>query len=106
MIANATPQSTMLTLDDEPVRRAARVDPARFIEALDGLVVIDEVQRVSELILAIKARIDRNQRPGGFLLTGSANLMNLRSIDDSLAGGPRTWLGATDKRGKRCPKRR
>jgi len=89
-IADATPQSTMLTLDDEPVRRAARVDPAGFIEALDGLVVIDEVQRAPELILAIKARIDRNRRAGSFLLTGSANLMNLRSIHDSLAGRAET----------------
>jgi uncharacterized protein len=90
VIAGASTGSTLVTLDDEPVRRAASADPAGFIEALDGLVVIDEIQRVPELILAIKARVDRNRRAGQFLLTGSANLVRLRSIQDSLAGRAET----------------
>lgn len=90
VIAGASPGSTLLTLDDEPVRRAASDDPAGFIEALDGLTVIDEIQRVPELILAIKARVDRNRSAGQFLITGSANLVRLRSIHDSLAGRAET----------------
>lgn len=80
----------LVTLDDEPVRRAALTDPASFVESADGLMVIDEVQRAPELLLAIKAAVDRDRRPGRFLLTGSANLLQLRSVQDSLAGRAET----------------
>ncbi|MBB4275591.1 putative AAA+ superfamily ATPase [Rhizobium mongolense] len=48
--------------------------------------IIDEVQRAPELLLAIKESVDTDQRPGGFLLTGSANLMTLPRVADSRAG--------------------
>lgn len=89
-IAGERPGATLITLDDEPVRRAAQADPAGFIDAFDGLTVIDEVQRAPELLLAIKARVDRRRQPGQFLLTGSANLLRLRSVQDSLAGRAET----------------
>lgn len=65
-------------------------DPSGFLDAFEGLLVIDEVQRVPELLLAIKASVDRDRRPGRFLLTGSANLLRLRSVHDSLAGRAET----------------
>jgi predicted AAA+ superfamily ATPase len=59
---------------------------AEFIAGLDGNIVIDELQRAPELFLAIKAEVDRNCKPGRFLLTGSANVMLLRKHSESLAG--------------------
>ena len=49
-------------------------------------MVIDEIQRVPELLLAIKKSVDKDRRPGRFLLTGSANIMTLPTVADSLAG--------------------
>lgn len=74
-----------LTLDDDSTLTAARTDPVGFIRPLER-AVIDEIQRAPELILAIKESVDRNQAPGRFLLTGSANLSTLPTVADSLAG--------------------
>lgn len=74
-----------LTLDDELTLLAAREDPVGMIRSLDR-AVIDEVQRVPQLLLAIKKAVDEDRRPGRFLLTGSANLMALPTVADSLAG--------------------
>lgn len=74
-----------LTLDDRAVRTAAREDPAGLIRSLDR-AVIDEIQRAPELLLAIKQSVDEDRRPGRFLLTGSANVMTLPTVADSLAG--------------------
>ncbi len=73
------------TLDDQSALDFARADPVGFVRALDA-VVIDEVQRVPELLLAIKVAVDSDARPGRFLLTGSANVLNLPKVADSLAG--------------------
>jgi len=75
-----------LTLDDEPVRSLAQGDPAGFIAGLTAGTVIDEVQRAPDLLLAIKSRVDRDDTPGQFLLTGSANLRRIPSIADALPG--------------------
>lgn len=75
-----------LTLDDTAVLRAAKSDPAGFINALQGPVTLDEVQRAPELFLPIKAAVDRQRTPGRFLLTGSADVLLLPGIADSLAG--------------------
>ncbi len=75
-----------LTLDDAAVRNAATSDPAGFIGGLTGAVTLDEVQRAPELFLAIKAAVDRDRQPGRFLLTGSADVLLLPGIADSLAG--------------------
>ena len=75
-----------LTLDEEPVRSLAMGDPAGFVAGLTRRVVIDEVQRVPELLLAIKARVDRDDTPGQFLLTGSANLRRIPTVSDALPG--------------------
>lgn len=73
------------TLDDAITLNAAATDPIGFVRGLDR-AVIDEVQRVPDLLLAIKTSVDTDPRPGRFLLTGSANLMTLPRVADSLAG--------------------
>ena len=74
-----------LTLDDELTLLSAREDPVGLIRSLD-YAVIDEIQRAPQLVLAIKKSVDEDRRPGRFLLTGSANLMTLPTVADSLAG--------------------
>ena len=74
------------TFDDEAVREAAGADPVGFVAALPDRVVLDEVQRVPELFTTLKAAVDRDRRPGRFLLTGSANVLLLPRLADSLAG--------------------
>ncbi len=76
-------------LDSVVQRRAATGDPAGFVEA-DSLMVIDEIQRVPELLLSIKEQVDADQRPGRFLLTGSARVLGLRALPDTLAGRTET----------------
>lgn len=75
-----------LSLDDANLLAAAVKDPGGFIAQLPDRVTIDEVQRAPELLLAIKRAVDENRRPGRFLLTGSANLLELPHLPDSLAG--------------------
>lgn len=74
-----------LTLDDANTLAAAKEDPTGFVRGLDR-AIIDEIQRAPELILAIKQSVDADGRPGRFLLTGSANLLTLPRVADSLAG--------------------
>ena len=81
----ATADHAYMTLDDETVMEAARSDPAGFIRGL-GRAIVDEVQRVPELLRAIKRSVDEDRRPGRFLLTGSANVLTLPQVSESLAG--------------------
>jgi predicted AAA+ superfamily ATPase len=75
-----------LTLDDAGILSAAKADPAGFVAGLNGPVIIDEVQRAPELLSAIKVAVDRNRASGRFLLTGSANVLTLPRLSESLAG--------------------
>jgi hypothetical protein len=81
----AGPDRPYLTLDAAGTLEAAKTDPVGFVRGLNH-AIIDEVQRAPELILAIKESVDRDPRPGRFLLTGSANIRTLPTIADSLAG--------------------
>ncbi|GII81950.1 hypothetical protein Sru01_69320 [Sphaerisporangium rufum] len=72
-------------LDTPADRQAALTDPAGFV-AFPELMVIDEIQRVPDLLLAIKEQVDGDPRPGRFLLTGSARVLGLRSLPDALPG--------------------
>lgn len=80
-----------LTLDDELTLLSAREDPVGMIRNLDR-AIIDEIQRAPQLLLAIKKSVDEDRRPGRFLLTGSANLMALPTVADSLAGRMETLM--------------
>jgi predicted AAA+ superfamily ATPase len=79
-------QRQYLTFDDPGVLEAAKRDPNGFIAGLSNLVTLDEVQHVPELFPAIKMAIDRKREPGRFLLTGSANVLLLPKLSESLAG--------------------
>ncbi len=72
------------TLDDLDVLDAARRDPEVLVGG-PGPVTLDEVQRAPELLRAVKRAIDRDRTPGRFLLTGSANLLLMRQVSESLA---------------------
>ena len=77
---------TYLTLDDPLTLSQAVEDPDGLVAQGTGLTVIDEVQRAPDLLRAVKLAVDRDPSPGRFLLTGSANLLGLRSVTESLAG--------------------
>ncbi len=85
-IAEKEHRARYLTLDDASVLAAAKSDPAGFLAGFDCPIALDEVQRVPELLVAIKAAVDRKRRPGQYLLTGSANVMMLPKLSESLAG--------------------
>jgi uncharacterized protein len=80
------PSRTYISLDDRNYLELALTDPEGFIDGLPDQVAIDEIQRAPELTLAIKRQVDNNRHPGRFLLTGSANLLQLPRLSDSLAG--------------------
>jgi uncharacterized protein len=84
-------QRTYLTLDDETVLAAARSDPHGLVRGLDR-ASIDEVQRAPDLLRAIKRAVDQDRRPGRFLLTGSADLLTLPRVTESLAGRMETVM--------------
>lgn len=75
-----------LTFDDPGVLAAAKRDPNGFVAGLNTPITLDEVQHVPELFPAIKAAVDRKRESGRFLLTGSANVMLLPKLSESLAG--------------------
>lgn len=78
---------TYRTLDDSITLDEATRDPDGLVGgAPDGLVVIDEVQRAPDLLRAIKRVVDEDPKPGRFLLTGSANLLGMKDVVESLAG--------------------
>jgi len=85
-IVSSDHPATLVTLDDQATREAARVDPNGFIAGLRGPALIDEVQHAPDLLYAIKQAVDEDPTPGRFLLTGSANVLTAPRISESLAG--------------------
>jgi hypothetical protein len=75
-----------LTFDDPGILAAAKRDPNGFVAGLNMPITLDEVQHVPEIFSVIKAAIDRKRQAGHFLLTGSANVMLLPKLSESLAG--------------------
>lgn len=74
------------SFDNDVTRSAAVADPIGFVDGMPDRVILDEIQRVPELFTSIKASVDRDRRPGRFLLTGSANVLLVPKLADSLAG--------------------
>ncbi|GAA2598600.1 ATP-binding protein [Winogradskya consettensis] len=72
-------------MDRAQDRAAALADPVGFVD-LPHLLVIDEIQRAPDLLLAIKASVDEDQRPGRYLLTGSSRLFGMAAAPDALPG--------------------
>lgn len=75
-----------VTFDDATTRATATADPNGFIRNLPENVILDEVQLCPEIFPAIKISVDNNRRPGRFILTGSANVLLLPKLSESLAG--------------------
>jgi predicted AAA+ superfamily ATPase len=89
LVKTILPTSThtkYVTLDDPTVLSAAKNDPLSFLQDLGEQCIIDEVQRAPELFLPIKKIIDEERKPGHFILTGSANILTLPKVSESLAG--------------------
>lgn len=72
-----------VTLDRATTRSAAAADPDGFVADLPVPAAIDEVQRVPDLLLVLKAAVDEDRRPGRFLVTGSANVLMLPAVADA-----------------------
>lgn len=86
-IAESRGDATYKTLDNTLALGLARDDPEDFVASSgEGLLIIDEVQRAPELLLEIKASVDRDRRPGRFVLTGSADVLMLPRVSETLAG--------------------
>jgi uncharacterized protein len=82
----AESEAQFFTHDDSATLALAVGDPAGFIHNLKGPVVIDEIQKAPDLFPAIKLAVDQHRQPGRFLLTGSANVMTMPRLSESLAG--------------------
>ncbi|MDR1775648.1 MAG: ATP-binding protein [Actinomycetes bacterium] len=85
-LIEGSPQAKFVSFDDEATRAAFLRDSLLFLNQADSTLVIDEVQRLPEALLAIKSSVDNDRRPGRFILTGSSNLLDLKGAPDSLAG--------------------
>ena len=75
-----------ITLDDINIYEMAKNNPKGFIESLEKPVIIDEIQRLPQLLISIKEYVDKDRKNGEFILTGSASLQGFKEISDSLAG--------------------
>ena len=86
-LARATfPGHVYVSLEEPDTRAFAREDPRGFLDRFDGPVVIDEAQKVPDLLSYIQASVDRDPTPGRFILTGSQNLLLMEKVSESLAG--------------------
>lgn len=86
MIADGPHPARYVTLDNAGILSAAGSDPTGFIAGIDKPVVIDEAQRIPELLLSIKEDVDSHRHPGRYILTGSADIMTAPKVADALAG--------------------
>ena len=75
-----------ISFDDDVVTDASKADPIGFVKNLPKRVILDEVQRTPHLFSALKREIDSHRIPGRFILTGSANILRMPKLSDSLAG--------------------
>lgn len=75
-----------ITFDDGVQLAAAKADPVGFVASLPDKTILDEIQRIPELFTSLKGVVDRDRRPGRFILTGSANVLLAPKLSDSLAG--------------------
>jgi predicted AAA+ superfamily ATPase len=86
-LARATfPSHAYASLEEPDTRAFAREDPRGFLDRFPGPVIVDEVQRVPDLLSYIQTLVDREPRPGRFVLTGSENFLLMERVSQSLAG--------------------
>ena len=82
----ALPSHAYVSLEDPDVRRRVAADPRGFLGAFEAGVVLDEAQRVPELLSYLQTMVDEDRRPGRFIVTGSQNLLLTAAVSQSLAG--------------------
>lgn len=75
-----------ISFDDDAVLAAARSDPVGFVSRLPARTILDEVQRIPEIFTSLKTSIDQRRTAGRFILTGSANVLLVPRLSESLAG--------------------
>lgn len=80
------PSFSYANLEDMNIRSLAKNDPEEFFTRFPEPVIIDEIQRVPELLSTVQVRIDKNQKKGQYLITGSQQISLKSSITQSLAG--------------------
>jgi len=86
LVQAALPEHDYVSLEEPDKRRFASEDPHLFLDAHGPSTIIDEIQRVPELLSYIQGRVDREKRPGQYVLTGSSNLLLLEGVSQTLAG--------------------
>ncbi len=86
LVRQLAPERAYVSLDEHNYHQTALTDPAGFVASLPETVTLDEVQRAPALLPAIKHAVDQDRRPGRFVLTGSANLLLVPTVTESLAG--------------------
>ena len=86
LVQQLAPDRAYVSLDEHNYHQTALADPAGFVASLPDDVTLDEVQRAPALLPAIKRAVDQDRRPGRFVLTGSANLLLVPTVTESLAG--------------------
>ena len=80
------PQHHYANLEDPSQREFARIDPKGFLSSSKLPLIIDEFQRVPELLSSIQVDVDQSNEPGRFILTGSQSFLMMEQISQSLAG--------------------
>lgn len=85
-LAKTVNDAAYFTFDDLELRAIVKSAPTEFIKGIAGRVILDEIQHLPEILSAIKQSIDNDRSPGRYILTGSANILTLPKISESLAG--------------------
>lgn len=85
-LAKTVNDAGYFTFDDLELRAIVKSAPTEFIKGIAGRVILDEIQHLPEILSAIKQSIDNDRSPGRYILTGSANILTLPKISESLAG--------------------
>ena len=86
LLRHVFPGMREFTFDPDQDLFGARADPDLFLDNFPAPLLLDEIQHAPELLPAIKRRVERNDAPGQYLLSGSQNLMVLRQVSESMAG--------------------
>jgi hypothetical protein len=86
LVRQVFPRHAYTSLERPDERARAREDPLGFLARFTGGVVLDEVQRVPELLSYVQVAVDEDARPGRFVLTGSQNILLMHGISQTLAG--------------------
>lgn len=86
LIKQLFPDAAYLSFDSLSLRNYAKSDPVGFLSEYSGVLILDEIQEVPELLSYIKIEIDKNRQPGRFIITGSQQFSLMEGVQESLAG--------------------